>query len=115
MTAKMHQHAQHWTRPEYFERQHWDLKGAFGEHPNWGHWKLGFDPNVAGLEIVQRLCRSNDPTTRHMAYQIPVTVLIHSDFRLANLLVHEGETKFSILMIVVLAGMCMTSLLRSVF
>ena len=93
MTAKMHQHAQHWTRPEYFERQHWDLKGAFGEHPNWGHWKLGFDPNVAGLEIVQRA--ADQMTQRLTTYGLSNTRygLIHSDFRLANLLVREGETK----------------------
>lgn len=39
--AKIHNHAQHWIKPEGFTRHAWDVDGLTGEEPFWGRfWEL---------------------------------------------------------------------------
>ncbi len=93
MTAKLHVHAKQWKRPEYFERLHWDLDGAFGLKPNWGHWKTGFAANIQGIEIVEKAAAHMEKRLHRYGQSNDRYGLIHSDFRTANLFVHEGKTK----------------------
>ena len=37
ISAKMHNHARQWKRPEWFTRRIWDFDGIIGEHAYWGN------------------------------------------------------------------------------
>lgn len=92
VTARLHQHAESWQRPPYFERLTWDFEHLLGEFPNWGRWQEG--PAAAGriedlktIEVTlrRRLERYGKAANRYG--------LAHSDLRLANLLLHEGDVR----------------------
>lgn len=90
ITARLHLHARHWTRPQGFTRKRWDVETILGPHPHWGHWRQaqGLDDKGAALltratEVLAGMLSTygTDPDTFG---------LIHADLRLANLMVH-GE------------------------
>jgi Ser/Thr protein kinase RdoA (MazF antagonist) len=91
VTARMHKHSEHWTRPAGFERLTWDFDTSLGATPHWGRWADGM--GVAGTTaalfgkavalIGRRLDAFGKAPDRFG--------LIHSDMRLANLLI-DGET-----------------------
>jgi len=93
ISARLHHHARGWRRPAGFERLTWDEETILGQTPTWGRWQDG--PNVdetsravlGRLESVvrERLSRHGKGPERYG--------LIHADVRLANLLVHAGETR----------------------
>ena len=93
VTARMHQHARGWTRPEYFERLVWDFDGCMGAVKLWGDWReapgLCADMNVVlentQVKLEQRL--------RAYGAGDDKFGLIHADLRLANLLESNGETR----------------------
>jgi Ser/Thr protein kinase RdoA (MazF antagonist) len=91
VTAKMHHHSQSWRRPKNFERHIWDFSTSLGDRPHWGSWRDGMGLDAAkeklfadavGL-IERRLDRFGQGPERFG--------LIHSDMRLANLLI-DGDT-----------------------
>lgn len=93
VTARMHLHSLAWTRPANFERLTWDFRTSLGEAPHWGSWRdgMGLDPQkttlftrTVGL-IEKRLERFGKAPDRFG--------LIHSDMRLANLLVDGDVVK----------------------
>lgn len=93
VTGKMHLHAQQWKLPPYFDRLVWDYNGCIGHHSNWGDWRDGPGLNPAdiglleavSLRIKQRLNAFGMDSTRFG--------LIHSDIRLANILICGDETR----------------------
>ncbi|ASJ71833.1 phosphotransferase enzyme family protein [Granulosicoccus antarcticus] len=93
MAACMHLHAIAWQRPTEFQRLVWDLDAVFGDKPTWGDWRDApgmSDKAQACLEqvqvvVVQRLLAYGSTADRFG--------LIHGDMRLANLLIHEEETR----------------------
>ena len=93
VTAKMHRHAHQWTRPAGFERLTWDFDTSLGATPHWGSWRdgMGLDAEKEALFartvalIGHRLARFGKPPERFG--------LIHSDMRLANLLVDGDQVK----------------------
>ena len=93
IAAEMHAHARQWPRPAFFERLVWDYDHALGEKPNWGGWREGFARDKPGIEIVERA--DNVMRRRLAAFGTDTSDfgLIHSDLRLANLLVEKGRTK----------------------
>lgn len=93
ISAQMHKHAREWQRPIWFERQVWDYEGALGSRPNWGHWRAGFAPRIAGLDILERADAEMRERLRRFGKDPSRFGLIHSDLRLANLLVDDGRTK----------------------
>lgn len=93
VTARTHVHSKSWALPANFERLLWDFETTLGVNPNWGRWEIapGIDRvDIALLERTAQLIRR-----RLEAFgQAPDRFgLIHADFRLANLLVHEGDTR----------------------
>ncbi|MEE9453871.1 MAG: phosphotransferase [Paracoccaceae bacterium] len=93
IAAQMHIHAINWPRPKPFARLTWDVDGMFGPAARWGDWRAA--PNVSPairqtLEQVEKLV-----TKRLTAFEkSPQRYgLIHADMRLANLLIHKGETR----------------------
>jgi Ser/Thr protein kinase RdoA (MazF antagonist) len=93
VTARMHRHARAWQRPPGFERLTWDFDTSLGAKPHWGSWRDGMGLDAAkeklfgaavGL-IGRRLDRFGKAPERFG--------LIHSDMRLANLLIDGNEVK----------------------
>ena len=90
-TAELHRHASVWRPPSGFERISWDIEGAFGAHPTWGHWHAGPNLDDAAVGLLQsaemlirdRLHRYGCGPSRFG--------LIHSDLRLSNILM-DGAT-----------------------
>ena len=91
IAARAHNHSIGWERPRPFERLTWDLNTILGPKPIWGKW--GDAPNVtpgiaALLECLEATLRNRiarfGKGPEHFG-------LIHSDMRLANLLIHRGN------------------------
>jgi Ser/Thr protein kinase RdoA (MazF antagonist) len=93
ITAKMHEHSEHWRRPDGFERHTWDFETSLGSRPHWGRWAdgMGVEGETAALFgravdlIGRRLERFGKPPERFG--------LIHCDMRLANLLIDGDVVK----------------------
>jgi Ser/Thr protein kinase RdoA (MazF antagonist) len=93
VTARCHNHSETWVRPPYFERLAWDFEHSFGRQANWGSWRDGPDCSPDRAKLLQRavdlmekrLARFGQGPTRYG--------LIHADFRLANLLLHDGDVR----------------------
>ncbi|MCY1219990.1 Stress response kinase A [compost metagenome] len=93
ISAHMHNHARSWKRPEFFERMTWDYRSSFGATPNWGSWKAGFAAHKPGIEIVERADSVMKTRLQAFGKSQDRFGLVHSDLRLANLLVEHGKTK----------------------
>lgn len=93
IAAHMHIHARSWKRPDFFERMSWDYENSFGAAPNWGSWKAGFACHKPGFEIVQRADQVMKFRLQAFGQDKDRFGLVHSDLRLANLLVEGGKTK----------------------
>ncbi|WP_453972929.1 phosphotransferase enzyme family protein [Amorphus sp. MBR-141] len=93
ISARLHLHAMDWSPPPGFERLTWDEEAILGSAPTWGHWRDG--PNVdAYAEAL--LARTEDTIRarlRRYGKGSDRYGLIHADVRLANLLIHDGETR----------------------
>ena len=93
ITARLHRHAIGWPLPAGFERLTWNVETVFGSRPHWGDWRLGpgvDDAARAHLEraeamMIRRLEAFGTSRERYG--------LVHADLRLANLLLHEGNTR----------------------
>ncbi len=93
VTAWMHRHSERWTRPASFERLTWDFETSLGERPHWGRWADGM--GVAG-ETAALFGRAVALIERRLAAfgKGPDRFgLIHSDMRLANLLIDGDVVK----------------------
>lgn len=92
IAARMHVHARQWQRPAWFTRHTWNFDTALGEdRPHWGRWRDGIGMDRETERIFQRTV---DVIGRRLAAygMTPDRFgLIHSDLRLANLLI-EGDT-----------------------
>ncbi len=93
VTARTHNHSQTWKRPPYFERLRWDFEHSLGATPNWGPWRNGPDATPDRLPLLQRLVDTIEARLRDFGQAPERFGLIHADFRLANLLVHQGDTR----------------------
>jgi Ser/Thr protein kinase RdoA (MazF antagonist) len=92
VTARLHAHARGWQPPAGFTRFAWDYDGAFGTEARWGRWQDGIAVGAEEREVLGRL----DATLRRRLAAFgsgPERYgLVHADLRLANLLVHDGDT-----------------------
>jgi Ser/Thr protein kinase RdoA (MazF antagonist) len=93
VTARTHVHSKSWPLPADFERLRWDFETTLGGNPNWGRWEAAPGLEDADHALLERCAELVGK--RLVAFgQTPARFgLIHADFRLANLLVHDGETR----------------------
>jgi len=93
IAARTHLHAITWQRPAPFERLHWTLETVFGATPTWGNWRDAPNVDASVRAVLERV--ETTVKARLTAFgQTPERFgLIHADMRLANLLIHEGETR----------------------
>lgn len=92
-TARMHLHAQTWTRPEDFDRLTWDFDGAFGKVQHWGSWRDGMGLDGGKAKLFQRAVDLIEKRLTAFGKGPERFGLIHCDMRLANLLIDGDETK----------------------
>jgi Ser/Thr protein kinase RdoA (MazF antagonist) len=93
VTARAHRHAQGWRRPPWFERLTWDFDHCLGESPNWGPWTAGPDLDTERRRLLRRLVDALQWRLGRFGRSPDRYGLIHADFRLANLLVHQGDVR----------------------
>ena len=93
VTARTHRHSRGWTRPANFERLVWDFETTLGGKPNWGPWRAapGLDEN--SIELFGRMGRAIARRLEGFGKDALRYGLIHADFRLANLMICEGDTR----------------------
>jgi Ser/Thr protein kinase RdoA (MazF antagonist) len=93
VTARAHLHSMQWQRPDFFERTVWDFDHSIGGKPNWGPWTEGPDMTPARLPLLQRLVDAMGRRLARYGQGADRYGLIHADFRLANLLIHNGDIR----------------------
>lgn len=93
VTARMHLHSQGWKRPANFERHVWDFTTSLGDRPHWGRWQDGMGLDPAKQAVLQRAVDLLEKRLARFGQSPGRFGLIHSDMRLANLLVDGDEVK----------------------
>lgn len=93
IAAICHLHAERWPLPERFQRPAWDAAAILEPDGRWGDWRKA--PHVAGdiramLDRLDRRLRADFAAYGRDSRRFG---LIHADMRLANILVHAGETR----------------------
>ena len=94
IAARMHVHARQWQRPKWFSRFTWDFETSLGEaKPHWGRWRDGAGLDSAGERLVQRTVDLIGSRLANYGMGADRFGLIHSDLRLANLLIDGKAVK----------------------
>ena len=93
VTGLMHLHAKQWKYPEYFDRLTWDYDRCIGKSPNWGYWQDGPGIDRKGKEVLQETSELIRHRLEVFGKSPEQFGLIHSDLRLANLLVDHKSTR----------------------
>jgi Ser/Thr protein kinase RdoA (MazF antagonist) len=93
VTARMHRHARSWPRPRAFERHVWDFETSLGEKPHWGRWRDGMGLDLAKEALFARAVALIGRRLERFGKESDRFGLIHSDMRLANLLVDGDAVK----------------------
>ena len=90
-SAHLHKHSRSWLRPEGFTRKAWDYAGAFGDHPIWGSWENALELTEEGRAILQAAQERVRQRLEGYGKDPARYGVIHSDLRLANLLMRDEE------------------------
>lgn len=90
ITAKLHDHARRWERPDGFTRFSWDWEHSLGGSPRWGRWQDGIDIGDSEREVLGAAAELVHSRLKAYGSGGDRYGLIHADLRLANLLV-DGE------------------------
>ncbi len=92
ITARMHAHTRAWPLPPWFTRHHWDYEAAFGADPRWGRWQdaPGIGPDEHA--VLERIDRTLGRRLAAFGKGPDRYGLVHTDLRLANLIVDGGAT-----------------------
>jgi len=93
VAARCHTHSENWRRPAYFDRLAWDFEHSVGATPNWGDWRQGPACTPERKAIIQRAVDLLEKRLAVFGRGPDRYGYIHADFRLANLLLHEGDVR----------------------
>lgn len=90
INARLHEHSRRWTRPAGFTRKAWTCDTMIGPNAYWGDWRaaLGLQPD--GKAVLERLETWLARWLAEYGMGPERYGLVHSDLRLANLLV-DGD------------------------
>lgn len=86
ITARLHNHARHWPRPDGFTRKRWDAATILGPDPHWGHWWQATGLDAGGHRLLARATATLADRLSAYGTGPDVFGLIHADLRLANLM-----------------------------
>ena len=95
ISAKMHNHAKSWKKPEWFKRKLWDYSGMMGPVAYWGPWDAAEGLTVQDKEVIAQTLKNVKEKVERWGYSSQVFGLVHSDLRTANLIVNN-ETLYVI-------------------
>ncbi|WP_447741952.1 phosphotransferase enzyme family protein [Pseudomonas laurentiana] len=93
ITASLHAHAKSWAKPDSFQRMTWDHETMVGSNSHWGNWKEAPFLTPDGIHIIHEAMSSVRWSMEAYGKSETRYGLIHSDLRLANLLLEGEETK----------------------
>lgn len=94
VSARIHNHSQGWTLPVNFERLVWSFENILGgQDALWGDWRAAPAMDGSALEVLERLAETIRQRLRAFGKPAHRWGLIHGDLRLANLLIHDGDTR----------------------
>ncbi len=91
ITARLHEHARHWTPPSSFTRKIWNFDTTIGEAPHWGHWQHCSGLIPTDKEVLMDTVALIKEQLSHYGEEPERFGLIHADLRLANLLVSDKQ------------------------
>ncbi|BFM50451.1 phosphotransferase [Marinomonas sp. THO17] len=91
ISARLHNHALHWTLPAHFVRKSWTYDTALGDTPLWGSWRQAIDLAPEQENLLDQLCAVLKQKLADYGQEADRFGLIHADLRLANLLVDDGN------------------------
>ncbi|SFE50274.1 phosphotransferase enzyme family protein [Alteribacillus iranensis] len=91
ITARLHNHTQHWKEAATLHRESWDFDAILGDHPKWARWQdgIGITPEIK--ELFQNVSNIVKHRLERFGKGPDRFGLIHADLRLANLLI-EGKS-----------------------
>jgi Ser/Thr protein kinase RdoA (MazF antagonist) len=87
VTARLHAHARHWTRPDHFVRKLWTVETMLGPDGHWGDWRRARGLSAPGEALLGRAAAAIGTVLTRYGTAPDRFGLIHGDLRLANLLV----------------------------
>jgi Ser/Thr protein kinase RdoA (MazF antagonist) len=94
LTARMHNHARLWQRPNFFTRLTWNFETSLGDQkPHWGRWRDGMGVNTENSKIFERTAILIGKRLAAYGKSNERFGLIHCDLRLANLLIDGDAVK----------------------
>lgn len=93
LTARLHQHARLWSRPEGFERPEWTIRTLIGQDSLWGRWTD--TPEVDVIPGARSLLRDAERKATDELAEYGMARdrygLIHGDLRSTNLLIEDTQ------------------------
>jgi Ser/Thr protein kinase RdoA (MazF antagonist) len=91
ITARLHNQAKQWQRPDNFTRFTWDFETALGPNGHWGSWRDGLAMGPGELETLGKLSDTLQSRLERFGKSKDHFGLVHADMRLANLLVASDD------------------------
>jgi Ser/Thr protein kinase RdoA (MazF antagonist) len=94
ITAQLHEHSiNHREKLQHINRLSWDYETILGPKPKWGRWQDGLGITAERAELFEKVSEKIKTRLDHFGKGPNRYGLIHSDLRLANLLVEGEEIK----------------------
>lgn len=90
ITARLHQHARNWIKPDWFVRKIWNFDATVGAGAHWGDWRAAMGLTPDGQALLERVAAELEQRLTVYGQGADRFGLIHADLRLANLLVEDG-------------------------
>lgn len=90
VSARMHEHARGWRRPQDFSRFSWSYETTLGRAGHWGRWQDGLGMDGERRATLDRLDATIARRLERYGTGPQRFGLVHADIRLANLLV-DGD------------------------
>lgn len=91
ITARLHSHSKGWDLPEGFQRKDWSLEKCIGPDGHWGDWRNSINLDEEGANTIQKACEIIKKRLDDYGKSNDRFGLIHSDLRLANLLISDDQ------------------------
>ncbi|MEM7208903.1 MAG: phosphotransferase [Pseudomonadota bacterium] len=91
ITARLHQHARQWQRPDGFVRKIWNFETTVGATPHWGDWREAMGLQEDGKFLLERCTEVLKTQLADYGSTPDRFGLMHADLRLTNLLADADQ------------------------
>ncbi|MFJ7726752.1 phosphotransferase enzyme family protein [Neobacillus sp. NPDC097160] len=94
ITAQLHEHSiNNWDVLNHIQRITWDFDTILGSTPKWGRWQDGMAITPERVDLFTKVSEKINTRLEKFGKEPNQFGLIHSDLRLANLLVEREQIK----------------------